>query len=161
GGEKATGPVAERSGDAEALAKDKQKAELKPGAPALTASALVSAGDAICGRSQEAFKAATARFPEGENEPDPEYSAELNKISTRAVAEFNDLTPPPNLSRAFKAYVKAQERVHLYDEQALKAAAKDHLASYLKAREKRDDGVEERHQLAQAVGFEVCSANTG
>ncbi len=125
---------------------------------ALAASQLIAAGDAICAQSQETFKSLAPRFPNGEEEPDPAYSEELVGISTRAVAEFKALTPPAGLAKDYESYVKAQERVKKLDEQALRAAEKGHEKQYLDAREKRDEGQVERHELAQAIGFEVCSA---
>jgi hypothetical protein len=145
------------------LGKDgsQEKPKAKPKPQALTASQLISAGDAICDQSQETFKSLHPRFPNGEEEPDPAYSEELVGISTRAVAEFNELTPPPSLAKDYESYVKAQERVQKLDEQALGAAEKGNEKQYLHAREKRNDSQEERHELAQAIGFEVCSAGAG
>jgi hypothetical protein len=142
-------------------AKPKPKPKPKSGPQALTASQLISAGDAICAQSQETFKSLRPRFPNGEEEPDPAYSEELVGISTRAVAEFNGLTPPPSLAKDYESYVKAQEQVQKLDEQALRAAEKGNEKQYLHAREKRDGSQEERHELAQAIGFEVCSAAAG
>ena len=140
---------------------NRRPSQPSPKPQALSPSALVKAGDAVCSQSQETFTSLTPSFPSGEEEPNAAYSRVLLGISTRAVDEFNKLTPPPSLSNAYEAYVKAQEEVKKLDEKALKAAEKGQATPYLKAREKRDAGVEERHQLAQAVGFEVCSAATG
>jgi predicted Ser/Thr protein kinase len=161
GGGGGGGSGAGANADATTKAKDKPSPQPKPKPQTLSASALVQAGDAICAQSQETFREVHGRFPAGEEEPDATYSSELVGISTRAVDEFKALTPPPSLSKAYEDYVKAQEEVKKLDEKALKAAEKDQVTPYLKAREKRDAGVEERHQLAQAVGFEVCSAATG
>jgi protein kinase-like protein len=155
----ATGPGKTKSTAGGGQKPDKPKPELRP--EASSAAALIAAGDAICSQSQATFKALAPRFPSGEQEPDPAYSSELVGISTRAVSEFDELTPPPGLAKAYEAYVKSQERVKKLDEQALKAAEKGKTKQYLKAREKRNDTQGERHELAQAVGFEVCSANPG
>jgi hypothetical protein len=127
----------------------------------LTEAELIAKGDAVCTRSQETFKEVRQRFPSGEAEPDPVYSRELAGISTRAVREFNELTPPPSLEAEYKRYVQAQERVHVYDEQALSAAQKGDAVAYARAREKRDNGQPERHAIATAIGFAVCSAGAG
>jgi hypothetical protein len=137
-----------------------KKKPAPPKPPALSASALVSEGDAICTRSQETFKSVGSRFPSGEEESSPAYSRELLGISTQAVAEFDGLTPPASLAKAYESYVKAQKQVKKLDEQALKAAEKGHTTQYLEAREKRDDGQLERHALAQEIGFEICSAGS-
>ena len=44
-----------------------------------------------------------------------------------------------------------------WDEDALTAAEAGNEAGYLKARETRDQTAPERQQLAEAVGFKVCS----
>ncbi|HEX3734080.1 MAG TPA: protein kinase [Solirubrobacterales bacterium] len=124
----------------------------------LTEAELIAKGDAVCAHSQEAFKEVRQRFPNGEEEPDPAYSRELVGISTREVREFNDLTPPPSLEDEYKRYVQARERVHAYDEQALSAAQNGDAIAYARAREKRDVEEPERHAIATAIGFEVCSA---
>jgi len=149
-------PTAKKSSEGGGQAK--AKPEPKPQPKTLSESELIAAGDAICTRSQETFKDVVARFPNGENEANVDYSRELNAISTRAVEDFNELIPPPSLSKSYKSYVKAQERVHSYDEQALRAAEKGDAKQYLKARERRNDEQEQRHSLAQEVGFETCSA---
>ncbi len=134
--------------------KQQQTPKPKP----LTEAELIAKGDAVCTRSQETFKEVRQRFPNGEAEPDPVYSRELTGISTRAVREFNELTPPPSLEAEYKRYVQAQERVHVYDEQALSAAQNGDAVAYARAREKRDNGQSERHAIATAIGFAVCSA---
>jgi hypothetical protein len=149
----ATTPAKAQQGGGE-VKTAKQKSKPKP----LTEAELIAKGDAVCTRSQETFKEVRQRFPGGEEEPDPVYSRELAGISTRAVREFNELTPPPNLEAEYKRYVQAQERVHAYDEQALSAAQNGDAGAYARARERRDSEQSERHAIATSIGFDVCSA---
>lgn len=126
---------------------------------ALTRAQLIAQGDAICTTSQESFKEAVNAFPNGENEPNVTYSEVLLGISTRAVPEFEKLIPPASLEDDYRRYVQAQNRVNAYDQQALAAARSGNASGYALAREKRNNEQHERHEIAAAIGFEVCSAS--
>jgi serine/threonine protein kinase len=125
----------------------------------LTATRLISQGDEICTLSQETFKSTKEQFPNGENEPNVEYSQALVGISNRAVGEFRKLVPPAGLKREYQRYLYAQQRVKAYDQQALAAAKRGDATAYASAREARDNEQPLRHQIASAIGFEVCSAS--
>ncbi len=100
-----------------------------------------------------------AEFPQGESTADVSYSERLVGISTPAVKRFEALAPPPSVAGAYEKYVRAQQRVHAYDVEALEAAKREDTTAYLRAREKRDEEQPERHALAQEIGFKVCSAS--
>jgi hypothetical protein len=133
--------------------------EKTPAPKPLTKQELIAKADAICVQSQETFKSTHGEFPNGENEPDLRYSEILSGISTGAVKKFNALDPPATARKSFDEYVKAQERVKVYDQQALRAAEAGDTTEYLAARERRDNEAEERHELARAVGLRKCSAS--
>ncbi|HEU4705733.1 MAG TPA: serine/threonine-protein kinase [Solirubrobacterales bacterium] len=138
-------------------AKPKRKPKPKP-AP-ITAAALIAKGDEICTDSQETYKSYRAEFPNGENEASVGYSRLLVGISSEAVRRFDELKPPPGLKKSYDAYVKSQKQVAQWDKDALKAAEKEDPTAYLAAREDRNATEEERRQLAEAVGFHVCSGS--
>ncbi|HSR94854.1 MAG TPA: serine/threonine-protein kinase [Solirubrobacterales bacterium] len=131
--------------------------------PTLSRSELIAKADAICADSQSAFEEVRAEFPEAKREeaPDVAYSEALVGISAPAVKRFKALDPPPGVNQPFERYVQAQQRVHRYDVQALRAARAEHTGEYLAARERRDDEQRERYDLARKVGLETCSANPG
>jgi hypothetical protein len=131
--------------------------------PTLTKSRLIAKADEICTDSQGAFEEVRAEFPEAKDEevPDVGYSEALVGISTPAVKRFKALTPPPNVQRPFNEYVQAQQRVHAYDVQALRAARVEHTGEYLAARERRDNGQRERYELAREIGLTTCSSSPG
>ncbi len=129
----------------------------KPGAKALTKPELISRGDAICTDSRETFLSYRDEFPSGESEPSVGYSRLLVGISSKAVNRFNELVPPPEARKAYQRYVKSQEEVRGWDQEALKAAEAGDAATYSAARETRNQTDPERQQLAEAVGFRVCS----
>jgi len=85
----------------------------------------------------------------------------LAGISTPAVKRFKALDPPASVRRPFEEYVQAQQEVHKYDVQALRAARSEHSGEYLAARERRDNGQRERHELAREIGLKTCSASPG
>jgi hypothetical protein len=150
-------------GGGEATATTTQKEETapqqeeEPKPRTLTSSELIAAGDAICTQSQETFLGYRDEFPSGESEPSVGYSRLLVGISSRAVRRFNELKPPPQLQEQYARHVRAQEEVKGWDKDALKAAEAGDEAAYLAARETRNQTAPEREQLADAVGFKVCS----
>jgi hypothetical protein len=125
--------------------------------PTLTKSELIAQGDAICTASRDKFLSYRDEFPSGESEPSVGYSELLVGISTKAVGRFNQLVPPAQSRQAYGRYVKSQEEVKGWDEDALEAAEAGDEAAYLAARETRNQTDPERQQLSEAVGFKVCS----
>lgn len=131
--------------------------------PPLSRADLIASADAICADSQSSFEEVRAEFPEAalEEAPDVGYSEALVGISTPAVKRFAALDPPPSVRRPYEEYVQAQQRVHRYDVQALRAARSAHTGEYLAARERRDNGQRERYELAREIGLKTCSASPG
>ena len=129
--------------------------------PTLTESRLIAMADAICADSQRAFEEARAEFPAAKSEeaPDVAYSETLVGISTPAVKRFKALAPPPSVRQPYEEYVRAQQQVHMYDVQALRAARAEHTGEYLAARERRNNGQRERYELAREIGLKTCSAS--
>jgi hypothetical protein len=135
----------------------------KPESQPLTTSQLIAKADAICADSQSAFEETRAEFPEAKTEeaPDVAYSEALVGISAPAVKRFEALDPPASVRRPYERYAQAQQRVHRYDVQALRAARAEHAGEYLAARERRDNEQGERYELAREVGLKTCSASPG
>ncbi len=152
-------------GDPEATpAADSTPKQHKPQAPPpLSRADLIAKADAICADSQTSFEEVRAEFPEAKNEegPDVPYSEALVAISTPAVKRFEGLDPPRSVRRTYEQYVAAQRRVHRYDVEALRAARAEHSSEYLAARERRDNGQQERYELAREIGLQTCSASPG
>jgi Protein kinase domain len=129
----------------------------------LSRAELIAKADAICADSQTSFEEVRAEFPEAmqEEAPDVGYSEALVGVSTPAVKRFTALNPPPSVRQPYEEYVQAQQRVHKYDVQALRAARSEHTSEYLAARERRDNGQRERYELAREIGLKTCSASPG
>jgi hypothetical protein len=129
----------------------------------LSKSELITKADAICADSQSSFEEVRLEFPEAKAEeaPDVAYSEALVGISTPAVRRFEALDPPASVRDSYEGYVRAQQQVHRYDVQALRAARAEHSGEYLAARERRDNGQSERYELAREIGLKTCSASPG
>jgi len=128
----------------------------------LTRQELIAQADAICQDSQDTFRTVRDEFPDAvkrEEEPSVSYSEALVGISTPAVRRFRQLVPPAGIEAEYAKYVESQEDVKRFDEQALSAAKEEDAAAYLQAREARDNGQGSRHEIAQEIGFEICSAS--
>jgi hypothetical protein len=137
----------------------KETPKQKPQPQALTRSQLIAKGDSICTDSRETYLQYKGEFPSGESEPSVGYSQLLVGISSEAVQRFNQLHPPPSVRREYDAYVASQEQVAKWDRDALKAAQAGDEATYLAARADRNETEGERRQLAEAIGFHVCSGS--
>jgi hypothetical protein len=128
----------------------------------LSRSELIAKGDEICEESRDRFVAVRNEFPTGvkkEEEPDAVYSRKLVDISSNAVERFEALDPPAVLAADYDAYVASQRQVRNLDEDALQAAQSGDVAAYLAAREGRDATEDDRQELAEAIGFHVCSGS--
>jgi hypothetical protein len=156
-----SGSGGDGGGDATATTTQKEQApppQKKKSEPqTLTRSELIAQGDAICTQSKDTFLGYRDEFPAGETEPSVGYSRLLVGISSKAVRRFNELDPPPQLQKQYARYVQAQEEVHGWDKDALNASEAGDEAAYLAARETRNQTAPERQQIAEAVGFKVCS----
>jgi hypothetical protein len=131
----------------------KQKQERKT----LTEAELIRQGDEICEESRAKFL--RYRDPEAEEVPDVAYSRVLVGISTNAVEQFEALKPPKPMASKYARYVASQREVRQWDRDALAAAEAEDPSAYLEARHTRDDTESERRQLAEEIGFHVCSGS--
>ena len=129
----------------------------KPLAEALSKPKLIAAADAVCADSQSRYLA--IRDMASEMSADVPYAEALARLAAERVRELRALTPPQGVANAYEEYVKAQERVHRTDKQALAAARKGDVAGVEAARGQRDAEKAERYELARAVGFQECSAS--
>jgi hypothetical protein len=128
-----------------------------PEPQALTEAELIRQGDEICEESRDKFL--RFRDPEAEVVPDVAYSRVLVGISTNAVEQFEALVPPPSLKAAYDRYVASQREVKQWDRDALAAAEAEDPTAYTEARETRTATEADRKQMAEAIGFHVCSGS--
>jgi hypothetical protein len=133
------------------------KPKPKPQTQTLSKAELIRKGDEICEESREKFL--RYRDPEAETIPDVAYSRVLVGISTNAVDQFEALVPPQALESMYDGYVASQREVRGWDRDALAAAEADDATAYVEARETRNDTEGDRKQLAEEIGFHVCSGS--
>jgi serine/threonine protein kinase len=138
-----------------------EKPRKKPQPKKLTEAQLIAQADAICTVSKESFTGSKASFPNGEFETNVSYSEELLENSTRALRELRKLRPPAAAENAFGNYLSAQKAVRKTDLDALHAAKEENLVAYEEARNTRDEGGPGRQQIAEEIGFRVCSIPGG
>jgi hypothetical protein len=134
-----------------------QDAKQKSKPETLTEAELIRRGDEICEESRAKFL--RYRDPEAEEVPDVAYSRVLVGISTNAVEQFEALKPPKAMESQYARYVASQQEVRQWDRDALAAAEAEDPSAYLEARRTRDDTEADRKQLAEEIGFHVCSGS--
>jgi hypothetical protein len=144
------------SGETNVATTTKESTE-KPKPKTLTKAELIRRGDEICEESRNKFL--RYRDPEAEEVPDVAYSRVLVGISTNAVEQFEALAPPQALESQYARYVASQREVRQWDRDALAAAEAEDPTAYLQARETRNETEAERKQLAEEIGFHVCSGS--
>ncbi|HVQ58243.1 MAG TPA: serine/threonine-protein kinase [Solirubrobacterales bacterium] len=134
----------------------------KPEPDRLTSSQLVTQGDRICERSQDAFKQTREELPEAATEetPDVEYAKQLVANSSRQVREMEKLVPPKSKQDEFDEYLESREEVAGWDWDALAAAKAGDILAYQEAFDNRNDTEDNRTRMAEAIGFQVCSGST-
>jgi hypothetical protein len=146
------------SGDtnaAKTTTETKEKPQPQP--QTLTKAELIRQGDEICEESRTKFL--RFRDPEAEVVPNVAYSRVLVGISTNAVDQFEALVPPSSLKSAYDRYVASQREVKQWDRDALAAAEAEDSTAYVEARETRTDTEADRRQMAEEIGFHVCSGS--
>jgi hypothetical protein len=122
----------------------------------LTATELVSRGDAICTEAQRRFTEIQDRAASNSVEVS-EQTEELLDVATDEVNELRNLRPPDELKQAYDAYLQAASGVVDLLEQGRDAAEERDGEAFLEAREEANAERAERAKLAQAVGFKVCA----
>jgi hypothetical protein len=139
--------------------KQQRKVERKPRQRTLSRTELIRQADEVCTASQSRYLG--IRDLEREFSADVPYAEELVQIAQPRIRGLRALEPPPKLARAYREYVKAQERVLETDRQALAAAREGDVAGVEAARQRRDSEDVLRQELAAEIGFDVCSASKG
>lgn len=123
----------------------------------VSAAELVSQGDATCKRGQEKFDEIQQRALRNANDA-AEQTQDLIDVATDELNDLRDLVPPSELEEAYNAYLDARVRAIEVFKQGLDAAERDDDKGYVDAQSRAAAGAAKRRQLAEAVGFKICSA---
>ncbi len=121
----------------------------------LTRSQLIAKADSVCEDSQRRYL--EVRDLESEYSTDVPYAEALTRFARSRVRGLRGLTPPQPLSGPYEKYVASQEKVYATDRQALAAAREGDAAGVEAARDRRDAEDALRENLAEKIGFTVCS----
>jgi hypothetical protein len=126
----------------------------------LSKSQLVAQGDSICKDAHDEF-AQLQQNPPTTSDEAAALTQKLIDISQTELTRLQDLSPPADVKPALDSYLKSLEENIAVLKQGLKAAQKGDATGYTKAQAKTVKQQVKRLQLAQAVGFQVCSRPAG
>ncbi|HSS34328.1 MAG TPA: serine/threonine-protein kinase [Solirubrobacterales bacterium] len=121
---------------------------------------LVAGADKSCEEARTTYEGVKAEFggtKEAEEIPNVEFAKELVGISSKQVQDLEALVPPKSKEDEFDAYLSSRRRVAAWDRDALAAAKEGNEGAYRSAYELRTETEPEREQLADEIGFKVCS----
>ena len=158
GGGEGTGTAATTSREETTPTKEQPKKSTEP--TRLSTSELIAKADASCEEARSTYEGVKAEFGgsrEVEEVPDVEFAEELVGISSKQVKDLEALVPPKSKEDELDAYVRSRRHVAAMDRQALAAAKEGNEGAYRSAYELRTATEPEREQLADEIGFKVCS----
>jgi hypothetical protein len=122
----------------------------------VSAEELVQQGDEICQEGQERFEEIQSDPPANSNEAVDQTDL-LIQESEDELNALRDLEPPDELRDPFDRYLEARGRALEYLRRGRDAAEGQDSEAYLEAQQGVAKRARERRQLAEAVGFQVCS----
>jgi hypothetical protein len=117
---------------------------------------LVEKGDEICREGQERFEQIQSDAPANANEAVDQTDL-LIQESEDELNALRDLEPPDELRESFDRYLEARGRALEYLRRGRDAADAQDSEAYLQAQQGVAKRARERRDLAEAVGFQVCS----
>ena len=123
----------------------------------VTAEDLVSQGDELCREGMQQFAQVLADSPSNASEA-REEAEELIGVENGTLDRLRALEPPDELRVPYESYLDARAAAVDKLEQGRDAAADRDAGAYTAAEEELNAGAGRRRKLAEAVGFEVCSA---
>ncbi|HUB98948.1 MAG TPA: hypothetical protein VMS11_03900, partial [Solirubrobacterales bacterium] len=141
-----------------AVEKEQKEKEAEP--DRLTTSQLISAADKSCEEARSTYEGVKAEFGGSksvEETPNVEFAEQLVGISSKQVEDLEKLVPPKSKEAEFDAYLASRRRVAGWDRDALEAAREGNEGAYQSAYELRTETEPQREQLADEIGFRVCS----
>jgi predicted small lipoprotein YifL len=122
----------------------------------VSAEELVAKGDAICREGQQNFDEIQSKPLRNANDAVDQTQALIDAAEDE-LNDLRDLVPPDELSEAYDSYLDARIRAIEVFKQGRDAAERDDDQGYIDAQARAAAGAAKRRQLAQGVGFQVCS----
>jgi hypothetical protein len=123
----------------------------------VTAEDLVSQGDELCREGQQQFAQVLADSPSNASEARDE-AADLVEVENGTLDRLRALEPPEELRAPYESHFEARAAAVDKLEQGREAAADRDAGAYTAALDELNSAAGKRRKLAEAVGFEVCSA---
>jgi hypothetical protein len=122
----------------------------------VSAEELVARGDEICRKGTERFTELQPEPPANAAEA-VELTGRLIEVSEDVLNELRDLRPPEELEADYTSYLEARGRALEFFRRGEDAAEAQDARGYAAAQQGVAKSASERRQLAEALGFEVCS----
>jgi hypothetical protein len=122
----------------------------------VSARELVAKGDEICRLGQQRFSEIQGDPPANSSEA-ADQTELLIEESEDELTALRELEPPEELRQAYDRYLEARGRVLEFLRRGRDAAEAQDSKAYLEAQAGVVKRAAQRRQLAQAVGFQVCS----
>jgi hypothetical protein len=126
------------------------------GPQAVSSAELVQKGDAICNQGRERFGQIQAHPPANSSEA-AEQTQQLLDVAEDDLSSLRDLEPPDDQRAAYNRYLEARQSALDLFKQGKAAADNQDGDAYATAQAAVAAGAPKRQQLAQALGFKVCS----
>lgn len=122
----------------------------------VTAEELAARGDEICREGRERFAEVQSKPPANAAEA-TDLTEQLIEVSEDVLNDLRDLRPPPELEAAYNRYLEARGRALEFFRRGRDAASAQDAQAYLAAQQGVAKSASKRQQLAEAIGFEICS----
>jgi hypothetical protein len=126
----------------------------------VSAAELDQKGDAICRELQQKFDEVQARPPANASAAAGQ-TKDLVSASEDADSKLHDMQPPEPLQEPYKIYLDARDRAVDQLKRGEDAAKSQDSSAYVAAQQAVVQTAPRRKQLAESLGFRVCSSNAG
>jgi ElaB/YqjD/DUF883 family membrane-anchored ribosome-binding protein len=123
----------------------------------VTAAELIQKADAICGKERSSFDRIQAHPPPNASVA-ADQTDELVRATEDANSQLRDLKPPDQLQSSYDRYLEARDRAVDQMKRGKDAAEDQNSSAYGAAQAAVARDAPQRHKLARALGFKVCSS---
>jgi hypothetical protein len=124
--------------------------------PELTSGELIARGDGVCREAHQAFTDLQEQPPQTSQQA-AELTGQLLGIANDELDRIAELNGPPEFDAELDSYLEARRRGIEALEEGHQAARDGDDDAYTAAQEKLADSQRDRRELAREIGFAVCS----
>ena len=130
------------------------------GSQKVSAAELDQKGDSICRELQQKFNQIQAHPPANASGA-VDQTKDLIGAAEDADSKLHDMEPPGALQGRYRTYLDARDQAVDQLKRGQDAAGNQDSAAYAAAQRAVVQSAPRRKQLAQSLGFKVCSSNPG